>query len=148
MKLSRAAIAFYVGLVFACGAVLGAFGHRLYMASSVSANFLPAVMAPNRPNLNAEEYRKKTMAEYKSRLKLTDDQFSKLNAIMDETSARVTDIRKQMHPEYVKIHDEQQEKVRAILTPDQRLELEKMHKEREEHQKQNGGHGPGPGPGI
>jgi Spy/CpxP family protein refolding chaperone len=145
MKLSRAAIALYVGLVFACGAVLGAFGHRLYMASSVSASFLPAVMAPSRPNPNAEEFRKKQMAEYQSRLKLTPDQVSKFNAIMDETQARVTDIRKQMHPEYVKVHNEQQEKVRKILTPEQLLELDKMHKEREEHQKQSGGHGPGPG---
>jgi len=144
MKLSRAAIALYVGLVFACGTVLGAFGHRLYMASSVSANFLPAVMAPNRPNPNAEEYRKKQMAEYQSRLKLTPDQVSKFNAIMDETRARVTDIRKQMHPEYVKVHDEQQEKVRKMLTPAQQIELDKMHKEREERQKQSG-HGPGPG---
>jgi len=29
MKFSRAAIALYVGLVFASGAVLGVFGHRL-----------------------------------------------------------------------------------------------------------------------
>lgn len=145
MKISRAAIVFYVLLVFASGAVLGGFAHRLYMASSVSANFLPAVMAPGRPNPSAEEYRKKTMAEYKSRLKLTDDQVSKLNAIMDETRARVTDIRKQLHPAYVTIHQEQNEKVRAILNPDQQIELEKMHKEREERQKQNGGHGPGPG---
>lgn len=145
MKLSRVAIVIYVALVFASGAVLGAFGHRLYMASSVSANFLPAVMAPGRPSPNAEEYRKKTMAEYRSRLKLTDDQFSKLNTIMDETRARVTDIRKQMHPAYEKVHQEQNEKVRAILTHDQQIELEKMRKEREERQKQSGGHGPGPG---
>lgn len=145
MKPSRATIAPYVGLVFVCGAVLGAFGHRLYMASSVNANFLPAVMAPGRPSPNAEEYRKKLLAEYQSRLKLTPDQVSKLNAIMDETRARVTDIRKQMHPEYVKIHQEQNEKVRAILSPAQQSELEKMHKEREKNEKQNGGHGPGPG---
>jgi hypothetical protein len=145
MKLSRAAIVFYVLLVFASGALLGAFGHRLYMASNVSANFLPAVTAPGRPNPNAEEYRKKQMAEYQSRLKLTDDQVAKLNSIMDETRARVIDIRKQMHPEYEKVHQEQTAKVRALLSPAQLAEYEKIHKEREERQKKNGGHGPGPG---
>ena len=33
MNFSRAAIAAYVGLIFASGAVLGAFGTRLYTAS-------------------------------------------------------------------------------------------------------------------
>jgi Spy/CpxP family protein refolding chaperone len=138
MKLSRFTIIIYMGLVFASGAVLGMFGQRLYDAAPVSSNRRPT----------PEEFRKKQMAEYESRLKLTPDQVSKFNAIMDETQARVTDVRKQMHPAYEKIHEEQQEKVRKILTPEQLLELDKMHKEREEHQKQNGGHGPGPGPGI
>ena len=35
MKLSRAAIVLYVGLVFVSGAVLGFFGNRLYSASTV-----------------------------------------------------------------------------------------------------------------
>ena len=79
MKLSRAAIALYVSLVFASGAVLGVFGHRLYTVSSVSAKAVR----------NPEEFRKRTMAEMQTRLKLTDDQVLKLNAIMDETRARV-----------------------------------------------------------
>jgi len=115
--------------------VLGMFGQRLYDAAPVSSNRRP----------NPEELRKKTLAEYQSRLKLTDDQVVKFNALMDETRARVGEIRKQMHPAYVKVHEEQTEKVRAILTPDQQIEYEKMLKEREERQKQNGGHGPGPG---
>ena len=135
MKFSRAAIVIYIGLVFASGAVLGMFGQRLYDAAPVSSNRRP----------NPEELRKKTLAEYKSRLKLTDDQVSKFDALMDETRARVTEIRKQMHPAYEKVHQEQSEKVRGILSPDQQIEYEKMMKEREEHQKQNGGHGPGPG---
>jgi Spy/CpxP family protein refolding chaperone len=135
MKLSRAAIVIYVGLVFACGAVLGMFGQRLYDAAPVLSNRRP----------NPEEFRKKALAEYQSRLKLTDEQVVKFNALMDETRARVNEIRKQMHPAYEKVHQEQTDKVRGILTPDQQIEYEKMIKEREEHQKQNGGHGPGPG---
>lgn len=137
MKLSRAAIVIYVGLLFASGVVLGMFGQRLYDAAPVLSN------KDRRPN--PEEFRKKALAEYQSRLKLTPDQVGKLNAIMDETRSRVQETRRQMHPAYEKIHVEQQEKVRTMLTPDQQAEFEKMIKEREEQQKQSGGHGPGPG---
>jgi uncharacterized membrane protein len=134
MKFSRASILFYFALVFVCGGVLGVFGQRLYSASTV-------LSSSNRQ----EEFRKKALAEYRSRLKLTDDQVSKMGALMDETRARVGDIRKQMHPLYEKVHQEQTEKVREILNATQREEYDRMLKEREERQKQNGGRGPGPG---
>jgi Spy/CpxP family protein refolding chaperone len=136
MKFSRTAIILYMGLVFVCGAVLGVFGQRLYSASTV-------ISATNRPK--PEELRKKALAEYQSRLKLTDDQVSKMNGLMDETRARVGEVRKSMHPQYERIHQEQTEKVRAILSPEQRAEYDRMLKEREERQKQNGNRGPGPG---
>ena len=130
MRLSRLAIAFYVGLVFASGAVLGAFGHRLYTVSSVNA----------KQKRNPEEFRKKVVAEYQSRLKLTDEQVAKLNANMDETRARVEETRQKMRPAYDKIHEEQWMKFHAVLTPEQQIEHEKMRKER---QKQSGRSGPG-----
>jgi Spy/CpxP family protein refolding chaperone len=135
MKFSRTAIFLYLGLVFVCGAVLGVFGQRLYSASPVLSNRRP----------NPEELRKKALAEYQSRLKLTDDQVLKFNSLMDETRARVGEIRKQMHPAYEKVHQEQTEKVRAMLSPEQRAEYDRMLKEREERQKRNGDRGPGPG---
>jgi hypothetical protein len=137
MRFSRGAIAVYVGLIFACGLVLGGFGDRLYNAS--------AVVAKPSANKNPEEFRKKIIAEYQSRLKLNEGQVAKLNMIMDETRARVEDERQKMKPAYQKIHEEQAEKVRALLSPDQQVEYDKMHKEREERNKQNPPHGPGPG---
>jgi Spy/CpxP family protein refolding chaperone len=128
VKLSRAVIAMYVGLIFACGVVLGAFGQRLYTASTVAAKQRP----------NPEEFRKKVVAEYQSRLKLTPDQMAKLNAIMDETRARMEETRRSMRPSYQKIHEDQVQKIHDILTPDQQMEYDKMRKEREERQKQNG----------
>jgi len=136
MKFSRAAIAFYIGLVFASGVVLGVFGHRLYAVSTVSSK-APTKMPP-------EEFRKKVVAEYQSRLKLNDDQVARLNSILDETRARIEETRQKMHPAYQKIREEQNEKFRSLLSPDQQVEYDKMRKEREERQKQNG-RGPGPG---
>ena len=128
MKLSRAAITLYLGLVFASGALLGVFGHRLYTVSAVSA----------KATKNPEEFRKRTIAEMQSRLKLTGPQVDKLNAIMDETRARVEEARQKMRPAYQSIHEEQSAKIRAMLTPDQQTEYDRMRQERENRQKQNG----------
>jgi Spy/CpxP family protein refolding chaperone len=132
MTFSRWKIALYVGLVFVSGAVLGAFSHRLYTVSGVSAN------SPRNP----EEFRKRYMEEMKSRLKLTADQVTQLSAILDETRARVHSTRESIEPEIRKIRDEQQEKIHQILAADQRPEYDKMRQEREAEIKRRGGRGP------
>jgi hypothetical protein len=136
VKLSRATIALYVGLVFACGVVLGIFGERLYLTSTVIAQ---------RPN--PDQQRKELVSEFQSRLKLDEGQVSQLNMIMDETQARVMDIRKQMHPSYMKVREEQNQKIHNMLRPEQQVEFDRILKEREERHKQGGGRG-GPGGGI
>ncbi len=133
MKLSRAAIAAYVCLVFVSGGALGAFGMRLWIAQSTS----------RRPRPNPEEQRKRVVAEYESRLKLNPEQVLKLNIIMDETKAGVDEVRRRQHPEYQKIHENQVHKIHDMLTPEQQQEFEKMMKEREQHERQGGGRGPG-----
>jgi Spy/CpxP family protein refolding chaperone len=134
MKLSRTAIAIYVGLVFASGAVMGAFGHSLFVVSSVSA----------KATKNPEEFRKRMVAEYKGRLKLTTEQLAKLDEIMDEARANFEESRQKMKPVYQHIHEEQTAKIHAMLNPEQQAEYEKMIKEREERLKQQGRQ-PGPG---
>jgi Spy/CpxP family protein refolding chaperone len=136
MKLTRIAIVVYVGLVFASGVVLGAFGHRLYMVSSV-------ISASKR--LTPEEWRKKAMDEYRTRLKLTDEQVAKLNSIYDETRARVHEVHEKQKPELDAIRKDQVIKFKSVLTPEQQVEYDKIRKEREEHQKQIGERPPGPG---
>ena len=133
MKLSRLTIALYVGLIFASGAVLGVFGHSLYAVSTVKSNPTP------------EALRTKRLAEMQARLKLSDEQFGKINSIMDETRARYHEVRERYRPELDALENSQRDKVRSILSDDQRAEYEKMLKEREQQQKQNGGRGPGPG---
>lgn len=136
MRFSKLAIALYMSLVFASGAVLGVFGQRLWDASTVIAT---------NGRQSPEEQRKKLLADYQARLKLTDEQVSHLNGIFDETRARVFDIRKQMHPAYENIRIEQNQKIRSILKADQQSEFDKMLKEREERQKQKQGSSRGPG---
>jgi Spy/CpxP family protein refolding chaperone len=79
-------------------------------------------------------------------MKLTDEQFAKINSIYDETRARFHEVRERYKPELDALESAQRDKVRAVLSPEQRDEYEKMLKEREAHQKkENGERGPGPG---
>jgi hypothetical protein len=140
MKLSRTAIALYVGLVFASGVVLGVSGHRLYTLSTVSAK------APRNP----EEFRKGLVAEYQRRLQLSDQQVTQLNTILDETLAQYKAAHDKLVPELQAIHTTQIDRVRAMLSPQQQTEYEKMRQERQQRQKQERkkrGGGPGRRPG-
>lgn len=136
MKLSRGAIALYVGLIFASGAVLGGFGHRFYTVTTVNA----------KASKNPEEFRQRYMSEMRGRLTLTPEQYTKLEFILDETRARIRDAQKKLDPEIVEIRLEQIDKIRGMLTAEQKPLYEQLRKEREERAKQKGGaHANGPG---
>jgi hypothetical protein len=121
MKITRWTVAFYMALVFLCGGVVGAFSHRLYTVSAVSANV---------GQRNPEEYRKKYMADMKDRLKLTDDQAAKLGTIMDETRMRFRATRDSIEPEMQKIRDDQRQRISEMLSPVQLDEWQKIVTER------------------
>jgi len=140
MKLSRAAIAGYVAAVFLCGAVLGAFGFRLYTVSTVSANRESAKRPPN-----PEQVRKDILATMQSRLKLSDEQVTKINLIMDDTRARMHEVHEKSVPEIQQIRREQTDKIRGLLSTEQRATYEEMLKQREQREREKGGHGGGPG---
>ena len=122
MKLTRWTVALYMALVFACGGVVGAFAHRLYTVSGVSAN------AAQR---NPEEFRKRYMADMKARLQLTDDQAAKLSVVMDDTRARFRDVREKFEPEMQKIREDQRQKIGDLLSPSQQAEWQKLMQERQ-----------------
>jgi hypothetical protein len=138
MRLSRAAIAAYVVLVFLCGAVLGAFSFRLYTVSTVNAK------TTKRPP-NPEQVRKDILATMQSRLNLTDEQVTKVNLIMDDTRARIREVHDRHQPEIQQIRQEQTDKIRALLKPEQRSTYEEMLKQREQRQREKGIRGGGPG---
>jgi Spy/CpxP family protein refolding chaperone len=134
VKLSRAAIALYMSLVFASGAALGVFGHRYYQSVTTVAS--KGKGKNRRPS--PEEFRRGTVTYMQKRLNLTDEQVAKLNTIMDDARAALDDIIRRTVPEQAAVGTQQVEKIRAMLTADQRPEYEKMLKEREERQKNKG----------
>jgi len=136
MKLTRWFVALYMALVFACGGVVGAFAHRLYTVSGVSANV---------GQRNPEEFRKRFMTDMKGRLQLSDDQAAKLGSIMDETRARFRDVREKFEPEMQKIREDQRQRISELLSPSQQAEWQKIMEERQRRRaSKKGREGPPP----
>jgi hypothetical protein len=128
MTSNRTALFATVSLVFASGILVGALGHRYYNLKSVAA-IGPA------PNRSPEEYRKRYMTTMRERLKLTDGQQEKLDAILDETRDRYRVFWEKHGDERKQIEDGQVTRVNAILEEGQRAEYAKMRKEREDRRK-------------
>jgi len=88
---SSASIPLYLALVFAGGAAVGAFGHRLYTAKTVAAT------APERRQ-SADEWRKSYLVEARERLKLTDAQASEIALILEKTGQKYREFRERTRP--------------------------------------------------
>ena len=140
MRLSRAAIALYLGIVFASGGALGFFANRLY--TNYSAPPRPAPKSP-------QEFRKGLVEDYKKRLQLSDDQVQQLQLILDDAAAQYQaqfkKEREAIRPELGRIHQDQVDRINAMLTPTQRDEYKRMLQEREHLRLKKGGRPGGPG---
>lgn len=121
-KLSIAAL-LSMAAVFCSGVVLGALGHRLYTAKTVTAAA---------PRQTPEEWRNKFLAEMQTRLQLQTDQVSKLNTILDETRDKFKAAREDGKEKMKQIHLAQIEQVNAMLNEKQRGEYAKVLAEREQ----------------
>jgi len=135
MKLTRWTVALYMALVFVCGGVVGAFAHRLYIVSGVSANVSPR---------NPEEFRKKFMTDLRARLGLSEDQASKLGAILETTRMRFRTTRDSIEPELQKIRDDQKQRISELLSPSQLVEWQKIVEERQRKRDSKKGRGAPP----
>jgi len=119
-------------LVFLSGALVGAVAHRLYMVNSVTA-VRPG--QPKGPHMSPEEFRKRQVEEMRQKVGLDDQQIAQYNAILDSTRQEFEQVRDKFNNEGRRIHDQQVEKVNAILRPDQRPLYEKWRAEREAERK-------------
>jgi hypothetical protein len=140
MRLSRAAIALYLGIVFASGGALGFFANRVY--TNYSAPLRPA---PKNP----QEFRKGLVEHYKTRLQLTDDQVQQLQLILDDAAAQYgaqfKKEREAIRPELGRIHQEQVDRINAMLTSTHRDEYKRMLEERQRLRIKKGGRSGGQG---
>jgi len=121
----------YLALLFLGGVAVGVFGHRLYTLNSVNASVDPR---------NPKEFLRRYVAEMRSRLKLTDDQVSRLGPILDETRQRHQVLMDKHRPEFKAMQDQQVQKIRGILTDSQQAEYTDMLADREKQRQREGRH--------
>ncbi len=136
MKLSATAILSILA-VFASGAAVGVFGHKLYSAKTVTAAPAPHKETP-------EEWRKRFVAEMQTRLQLNTNQLNQLNTILDQTRDEFRAAREDNKNKITQIRLSQVEKVKAMLDDKQRAEYEKMREERERRAREREKQGPPP----
>jgi hypothetical protein len=138
-------------LVFASGAVLGAFAYRLYSAPPVQVTGGTPAAPPRR--MTPAEYRQKYTVDLTKAAKLDPDQVKKVTAILDEITGEYDKLHAQSKPEWDALEEQRQaldkkwrpareaiqnhqtEAINAILREDQRPLFEAWRAERERQRK-------------
>lgn len=120
--------ALWVGVVFLLGAALGGmlgyeFAHRSYAASTAQ--------------LSDAAKRQQKVAELTQELSLTNAQKQELDAILTEMQGEFKAIRKQTDPQIEVARQKGRERIRAILTPDQKPKFEDFLRRLDEERRKN-----------
>jgi len=134
-------------LVFCSGIVVGGVGYRVYNTSVAP----PARPAEKRPS--PEEYRNHLVDQMTKEVHLDGQQVVLLKQIYEQTRVRFDEVNTKLKAEGQSIHDEQIDKIKKMLRPDQiplydslrtRLEAERAAHEAADRKK-SGGRRKGPG---
>jgi len=135
-------------LVFVSGALVGVLAHRAYtLNKTATASTGPRKLGP-------ADWRKRNLAEMKTRLKLDDQQAARLDEIFNQVDDDFRQLRTKRIAEDHAVQSALVDKINAILRPDQQLLYQQLRDEREKErerrrqqmQKQGGPGGPPPGP--
>jgi Spy/CpxP family protein refolding chaperone len=131
--------------VFASGALVGAVAHRLFTANPVIGIAPGVSSAPGRKG-DPEEFKRHMLAEMKDKIKLSDQQVSQVEQIMDQTREQFDQLRRTMNekmkPSRDAIWQSQVEQTKEILRPDQLPLYEKFRADRDAERKKNARPGP------
>jgi hypothetical protein len=142
MPRAKFTAAVYLLLVFLSGAMVGAFAHRLYMVKTVLSTSV-VDPAPRRPGpADLAQWRKHTIEELHTKVKLDDQQIVTLQQIFDQTHAEFDDLHLRRKPEEEKrqekrnaedqvIQNHMIAKINAILRDDQKPLYQQYRAERE-----------------
>jgi hypothetical protein len=115
--------ALYLFLVFASGILVGVFSHSLYITKSASANSSPQ---------NMVEYRKRYLAEMRSKVKVNEAQVATVTALLDDAKRKFDALHAQETPLHDKIQSDLIDSIRAQLTDQQKVAYDAWRVEREQ----------------
>ncbi len=135
MKRAGFPVVMYIALVFASGLLVGGFSYHLYSVNRPERH---------RQRPGPEDFRRRYVQEMTTRLKLSPEQISSLEQILDQSRARFDEVRKKSWPEMRAIQTEQIARINAILNDTQRAEYAKMREERDRRMKSGAPRKPGP----
>jgi protein CpxP len=121
--------ALWVGLVFVLGLALGGvagylFAHQKYTVTSA---------APT----NDAARRAQKVQELTNLANLTPDQSQRIDAIISEVQGQLRTIRKASEPQIDEVRQKGRERIRAILTADQKPKFEEFIRKLDEERKRN-----------
>ena len=121
--------ALWVGVVFLLGALLGGVTGYLFAGHSHADTRMP---------LSDDERRLQKVEKLTKELSLTPDQQKQLDSVMRDAQSKFKGIREASQPQIDAIRQQAREKVRAILTPDQKPKYEDYLRKLDEERKRNG----------
>ena len=130
MNRSNLNIALYLLLVFSSGVAVGVFGYHLYAGTPVSAG-----PSGQKPRMSPEEWRRQYLSEMQTRVHLTATQVQDINGILDSTRSLFHEAREKHSLQLKALREDQANRIRAILTDEQRPDYEKLRAEREQRLK-------------
>jgi Spy/CpxP family protein refolding chaperone len=119
----------WLAIVFVLGAALGgvlgyAFAHRSYAAEPTP--------------MSAEARREQKRERLKREVGLTPDQQRQVTAILDQAQVEYKAVHDVMDPQIDSIRQKNRDKIRALLTPEQKPKLEEFFRKLDEERKRNG----------
>ena len=121
-----------VFLVFVLGIALGALGTYVVTTRVLAAR--PQSVSRTPAN---------TVAMFTRDLNLNPDQQKQIEAILSDTRARYAALHDKLDPEYEQIRHEGRERVREVLTPDQRPKFEDLLRRMDEDRRRRQAEGQG-----
>ncbi len=132
MKRSQLSVILSMFAVFCSGIAVGAYGITLIVRKRLRR----LVSRPSRPRSGGRN----TLKRYGRAFAWTSSQVVSLNSILDETRSRFRSLKDRQKQEQKnetdRIRSEQNEKVRAMLKPEQRPEYDSFREERERRMKE------------
>jgi flagellar basal body-associated protein FliL len=123
--------ALWVGLVFLLGAALGGmtgyvFAHQKYAVTNAAA-----------PPSDAAR-RAQKVQELTSRVDLTPEQSQQVDAVIADVQLQMKTIRKTLDPQLGEVREKGRERIRAILSAEQRPKFEEFIRKMDAERKRNG----------
>jgi len=126
-----------IAVILAAGVGIGVAVDRTWLAPSAER---VRRHGPGLPPLG------RAMRHFRERLKLTDEQASKIEAILDAAGKEAEAVRERVEPDMRGIMERARSEIRALLTAEQAAEFDRLNAEMERRDEERRKHGPG-GPG-